>query len=148
MAAAALTQGEEGMERIADLLAIERLNADFAHELDRGTPEGFAQLFSEAALYTHGPRIMQGRAAIRRFAEDRLAAGPRTSRHVISGLRIDFEAEGARGISTCTTFSAAGAAPIASTIPSIVADFADVYVRDGERWLFAERHIHPQFKQG
>ena len=133
--------------RIEDHLAIERLCADFAHELDRGTAEGFAALFVQDATYTHGTRVLNGRDALLQFAQNRFANGPRTSRHVVTGLRIDFEGEdSATGISCCTTFSAAGEAPIASTVPAIVADFVDVYRRVDGVWLFAERTIYPAFK--
>lgn len=131
----------------SDRLAIERLNADFAHELDRGTPEGFVALFTPDALYVRGDRRLVGQKAILRFATDRLSDGPRTSRHVVSGLRVDFQGEEqATGISCCTTFSAAGTPPIASTVPALVADFDDVYVRVDGRWLFRERHILAQFE--
>lgn len=133
--------------RIEDHMAIERLCADFAHELDRGTAEGFAALFTQDAIYTHGARILSGRDNLLQFAKNRLASGPRTSRHVITGLRIDFETEDrATGVSCCTTFSAAGEAPIASTIPAGVADFIDQYRRIDGVWLFAHRTIHPAFK--
>jgi hypothetical protein len=133
-------------ERFNDLLAIQKLNEDFCYELDRGTPENFAVLFTEAALYTHGPRTSNGRLEILTFAKSRRAAGPRTSRHLQSGLRIEFEGRGrARGVSCCTTFAASAHPPIASTLPILVADFHDLYALEGDRWLLAERNIVPIF---
>lgn len=110
-------------ERFEDWIAIHRLNDDFSHELDRGTPEGFADLFVEDAIYTNGPRHARGRAAILQFAKSRTASGPRTSRHVLSGLRVTFaSADRAIGVSCCTTFSAPASPPIPSTLPTVVAD--------------------------
>lgn len=132
--------------RFPDLLAIRGLNDDLCHELDRGTPEGFAALFTQDALYTHGPRRSVGRDEVLAFARSRRAAGPRTSRHVQSGLRITFEGDDrAHGVSCCTTFAASAEPPIASTAPVLVADFLDVYVREGGVWRVAQRDIVPVF---
>ncbi len=137
----------ESIDRLADRQAITQLNNDFCHELDRGSVEGFVVLFAPAALYTNGPRILRGEEQIREFYLGRTRDGPRTSRHLISGLRIEFTgATSARGLSTCLTFSAPGSPPIESTTPAIVADFDDVYAFDGARWQFAERHIRPMFR--
>jgi SnoaL-like domain len=133
-------------ERFEDLLSIQKLNDDFCYELDRGAPENFASLFTETALYTHGPRTSNGRFEILAFAKSRRATGPRTSRHVQSGLRIEFEAHArARGVSCCTTFAASANPPIASTLPVLVADFYDIYVIEGNIWRIAERNIVPIF---
>ncbi len=133
--------------RPADRQAIAQLNSDFGYELDRGTVDGFAALFTADALYTHGARVLRGEADIREFYMSRTRSGPRTSRHFATGLRIDFTGEArARGWSTCMTFSAPGVPPIKSTIPAIVADFEDLYTFDGTRWRFSERHIMPMFR--
>jgi uncharacterized protein (TIGR02246 family) len=134
-------------DRSADRRAIEQLNDDFGHQLDRGDVEGFVALFTDDALYTNGPRVLRGGQQIRQFYIDRTRDGPRTSRHFVSGLRIEFTGESsARGLSAAFTFSASGSPPIDSTIPAIVADFEDVYAFDGVRWRFAERHIVPLFR--
>jgi hypothetical protein len=134
-------------DRAADRHAIEQLNDDFCHQLDRGNVEGFVSLFTEDALYSNGPRALRGEQQIRQFYLDRTRNGPRTSRHFTQGLRIEFTGEkSARGLSAAFTFSAVGSAPIESTIPALVADFQDVYAFDGLRWRFAERHIVPLFR--
>jgi len=133
--------------RLGDRLAIQQLNDDFCHELDRGDADGFARLFTPDALYTFGPRILRGTAQIRDFYLNRTRDGPRTSRHFVTGLRIEFVSEqAARGLSVCMTFSAPGLPPIESTVPAVVADFEDVYALTDGQWQFAERHIRPMFK--
>ena len=130
----------------ADRTALVRLNEDFCFELDRGAPEDFAELFTGDAHYTHGVRESRGREAILAFARSRTAEGPRTSRHVQSGLRVSFDSETtAAGISCCVTWAASEPPPIADTAILLVADFHDRYVRANGRWLFAERHIVPIF---
>lgn len=132
---------------MSDLEAIIRLTNDFGHELDRGTADGFAALFTDDALYTFGERVTNGRDAIRAFYVNRTVNGPRVSRHVATGLRVDFASETrATGISVCSTFSAAGEGVIDSTVFAVVADFEDVYVKEDGHWLFAERHIIAVFR--
>jgi hypothetical protein len=133
--------------RADDRRLIAQLNDDFCHELDRGSAAGFVALFTPGALYTHGARVLHGTEQIREFYLGRTRDGPRTSRHMTSGLRIEFTGPAlARGLSVCMTFSAPGLPPIQSTVPAIVADFDDSYVFEGGRWCFAERHIRPQFR--
>jgi hypothetical protein len=134
-------------DRSADRRAIEQLNEEFCHQLDRGHVEAFVALFTVDALYTHGSRVLRGQAQIRQFYIDRTRDGPRTSRHFTQGLRIEFTGESAaRGLSAAFTFSASGPPPIESTIPAVVADFEDIYAFDGVRWRFAERNIVPLFR--
>jgi ketosteroid isomerase-like protein len=134
-------------DRAADRRAIEQLNDEFCHQLDRGNVDGFLALFTADALYSHGPRVLHGEQQIRQFYIDRTRDGPRTSRHFTQGLRVEFTGENsARGLSAAFCFSAAGSPPIESTIPAVVADFEDVYAFDGVRWRFAERHIVPLFR--
>jgi hypothetical protein len=133
--------------RLSDRLTIQQLNDDFCHELDRGDVDGFVGLFTPDALYTYGPRVLRGTKEIRDFYLNRTRDGPRTSRHLVTGLRIRFLSEqAAGGLSVCLTFSAPGLPPIESTVPAVVADFEDVYALTNGKWQFAERHIRPMFK--
>ena len=130
----------------ADRAALVQLNDDFCFELDRGSPEGFTRLFAEDAHYSHGSRASDGRGEILAFARSRTACGPRTSRHVQTGLRLtSIDADRAEGISCCVTWAASTSPPIADTAVLLVADFHDRYVRVGDHWLFARRHIEPIF---
>jgi hypothetical protein len=132
---------------MSDRQAIARLNDDFCHELDRGTVAGWVALFTLDALYTFGPRVVRGTEQLREFYLGRTRDGPRTSRHMVTGLRVDFTSSTqARGLSVCMAFAASGLPPIQSTVPAVVADFEDVYALVDGRWLFAERLIRPLFR--
>jgi uncharacterized protein (TIGR02246 family) len=133
--------------RLDDRLAIERLNKEFGHQLDRGDADGFAALFTRDALYTNGDRVSKGRDAVREFYIGRTAGGERTSRHFATGLIITFDGQDwASGISVCATYSALGRPEIRSTIPAVIADFEDRYERVEGCWLIAVRHIRPIFR--
>jgi hypothetical protein len=127
-------------------LAIEDLNAAFTQHLDRGDIESLVDLFCFDALYTHGERESQGRDEIEALLRNRVAKGPRTSRHLYSGLRIEIESPSeATGASVCLSFAADGLPPLPAK-PFLVADFIDRYRLEADgRWRFAERHIERVF---
>jgi ketosteroid isomerase-like protein len=135
-------------DEIATRLALGELNAAFTHHLDHDEVDALVALFTDDALYTHGARRSEGRAAIEALFRRRAASGTRVSRHVQTGLRIAIEgADRARGTSVCVTFAGDGAPPLQPAVPILVADFVDVYARgtDGQ-WRFRERHIHRIFE--
>ena len=72
--------------------------------------------------------------------------GPRTSRHIYSGLRFEIESErDATGTSVCLSFAADGLPPLPAK-PFLVGDFVDRYRRgDDGRWRIAERRIQRVF---
>jgi uncharacterized protein (TIGR02246 family) len=130
----------------ADRRAIEALNGDFCHALDRGTIDDVVALFTPDAVYSRDARVSSGQGEIRALLEARIANGPRTARHMTSGLRIAFTGpDGATGLSVCTVYTAAGEPPIPAAAPGAVADFEDVYVRTEAGWRFARRHIRTLF---
>ena len=134
------------IHQITTRLALEDLNTAFTRYLDHGNVSALIDLFTEDALYTHGERRSEGRAAIEALFRRRAAGEPRTSRHICSGLHIEIEdARHARGSSVCLSFAADGAPPLPAT-PFLVADFKDRYLlgEDG-RWRFKARHIERIF---
>lgn len=133
-------------DAVAIRLAIEELNAAFAHHLDHGDIDALVDLFTVDALYTHGARRNHGRDEIEALFRNRVAKGPRTSRHLYSGLRVEIEsATEATGSSVCLSFAADGLPPLPAR-PFLVADFIDRYRRDDDGcWRFAERHIERVF---
>jgi ketosteroid isomerase-like protein len=141
-----MTAEIDASERLRIRLALEDLNTAFAHHLDHGEIEALADLFTEDALYTHGERISRGRAEIEALFRSRAAKGPRTSRHLYSGLRLTIDsATAATGTSVCLSFAADGLPPLPAK-PFLVADFDDRYRLGGDgRWRIASRHIHRVF---
>jgi ketosteroid isomerase-like protein len=134
------------LEHIATRLALEDLNVAFTRHLDHGDVDALVDLFTDDALYTHGERRSEGKAAIEALFRRRTAGGPRTSRHICSGLMLEIlDASNARGTSVCLSFAADGVPPLPAT-PFLVADFEDHYRRGGDgRWRFAARHIERIF---
>ena len=132
--------------RLAIRLALEDLNAAFTHHLDHGDIPALVDLFTADALYTNGARESRGRAAIEALFRQRVAKGPRTSRHIYSGLRLTIESDrDATGTSVCLSFAADGLPPLPAK-PFLVGDFVDRYRREDDgRWRIAERRIERVF---
>lgn len=141
--AAALTE----LERLAIRVALEDLNTAFCYHLDHNEPEALLELFTDDVYYTHGSRVSRGKAELAPVFLKRSAAQVRTSRHLYSGLKLEIEsATRARGTSVCMTFGQYGEPPLSPAIPTLVADFVDVYERGADgRWRIKERHIHRIF---
>jgi len=137
---------DNGMDRIADRMAIASLSDRFGRALDTNDLAMFLSIFAEDVDYRSGPRHLPGIAALEAFFTQR-AAGGRVSRHFYSGLIIAFDgAESATASSNWITFGGAGALPIPGTEPFMVADVHDDYRRIGGRWLITRREIVPVFR--
>lgn len=135
------------IERLKIRVALEDLNTAFVYHLDHNEIDALLDLFVDDVYYTHGERVSRGKAELAAVFERRGAAGPRTARHLYSGLKLEIvDADHARGACVCMTFAQNGLPPIEPAIPTLVADFNDVYVRSKDgRWRFKERHIHRIF---
>ena len=130
------------LKRIEIRLALQELNSAFTYHLDHNEVDELVALFSEDAIYTHGERRSEGRDAIEQLFRNRTASGPRTARHIYSGLKLDIENETrARGASICLTFAGDGVPPLIPATPYLVADFNDVYTYADGSWYIQERHI-------
>ena len=119
---------------------IEALVAEFAWRIDHESGKGVADLFTPDGVYEMGPEALRGRAEIEEFYRRRREAGPRTSRHIFTNLRLwDVEANSARGTCVLSLHAANGTPPLPLS-PLIVADYDDDYVRgpDGS-WFFRRR---------
>ena len=135
------------LERLTIRVALEDLNTAFCYHLDHDDVESLLELFVEDVYYTHGSRVSRSKKELEQVFRSRSATEKRTARHMYSGLKLDIEsAARARGTCVCMTFGAYGEPPLSPAIPTLVADFVDVYVCRGDgRWRFKERHIHRIF---
>ena len=135
------------LERLTIRVALEDLNTAFCYHLDHDEVEPLLELFVDDVYYTHGSRVSRSKKELEQVFRSRSATEKRTARHMYSGLKLDIEsATRARGTCVCMTFGAYGEPPLSPAIPTLVADFVDVYVLgDDGRWRFKERHIHRIF---
>jgi SnoaL-like protein len=123
---------------------------DYWYEVDLKGGAGVSEMYVEDGIFNGGGKPLVGRAAIEQFYTWRTNRGVRTSRHVITNFRAEFQDE-----THATTYSvmllyAADGAPILPTAPPImITDLVDRCVKceDG-KWRYIERTFVPLFMGG
>ncbi|HWL45206.1 MAG TPA: nuclear transport factor 2 family protein [Ilumatobacter sp.] len=121
----------------------------FARGLDRGDAEAVVALFTPDAVYDNGRSRLAGQAELERWIRERGAAGERTTRHMWSSLQLTPSTDDpdvVAATSTWVCYAANAPAPVDAVKVWSVADFEDVFRRDGDRWLVAERRIRTLFR--
>ncbi len=131
----------------ADRLAIEELNAWFCHCLDTQQYDALVEVLAPDVHYTSGTNVLVGvDAVITQFKARAMQTEPRTTRHLQSGLRLQFKANEncAHGQSVAVNYAAHGTAPADQLMPFMVADFTDTYqLREDGQWYIKTRIITP-----
>jgi SnoaL-like domain len=126
--------------------AIEAINAEFAWLIDHCDGAGAEGLFTTEGVYDMSNRVFRGRDEIRGFYDARKARGRRASRHVFSNLHVAMEGPGRATGTTVLTLYACDGDPPYPTQAILIADYNDVYVRDGTRqWRYESRVFVPVF---
>ncbi len=83
---------ETRLQRIEDILEIQRLCHDYGQFLDAGDFEAYASLFAREGQVQLGPLgVARGPEEIRTMMENMLAGEIGQSYHIIGSPRIDFE---------------------------------------------------------
>ena len=138
----------EILDEIKNRLDLERLNADFIYFLDNNEINPLVSLFTDDAHYSHGARVTTGQAELLKLFGKRLVDEARVSRHLQTGLRINFESEtNATGTSVCLTFAGNGSPPFQGADPLLIADFDDKYLCNEQGiWQINSRKIHRIFE--
>ena len=132
----------------ADIVEIEQLLCRYCFAVDSGAPEDVAALFSETAVlhpvYT-GEAPAKGRAAILQWYvnyQKATRAAVDHLRHAVTNPLIEVSGDHA----TARCYLTAGSVSKTSGKASWTAGtYKDKLVREGGRWLFAERQIHVHY---
>jgi hypothetical protein len=121
-------------------------------EIDHRNGAAAANFFTADAELTFSRRTFRGTAEIDGVYRDRAARGPRVSRHLASNLHVlRREAGAVDAVSALVLFARDGEPPIPATVPVLVADVFDRFVRPGapdralHGWLIASRRIESRF---
>ena len=93
-----MTRTAEYLEAAADRVMIKDLLARYAWEVDHGTPEGFAAVFTEDGIFEVSALKLwvKGTAALTQFARSLQRTLPNVH-HVMSNFVIDVSGDRARG---------------------------------------------------
>ena len=131
---------------LADLLALQVLNTDVAHHINRGDCEALVDCFVYDATYEEDTQTSIGREAIVAWFRARSQARRAPRRYSYSAVRVIIvDPKIARGSSLRVTYLIEEPSP-EPAFPPIIYDVDDVYQleRDG-RWRIAgrtEKSVH------
>lgn len=138
-------------QRLLETLVLQQNAIDYWHEVDTKGGAGVSRMFTEDGVFHAGPgEPLVGRAAIEGFYAWRQDRGARTSRHVITNFRADFEDERHATTHCVMMLLAADGVPVLESRPPIfVGDQIDRCVKspDGQ-WRYAERRFVALFMGG
>lgn len=133
-----MTRSAEYLKTAADRTMIQDLLARYAWEIDHGTPEGYAALFTEDGVF-EAPDLkvrVQGTEELLAMARDLQRTLPNVH-HLMSSLVIDVSGDQARGRCELNEFMARPEA----IYPNLQGWYEDDYVFDGEQWLIEHRRV-------
>jgi len=121
-----------------DILAIQKLVADYNHVVDRGDGEAFAALFVDGGSLDTGFNVVKGTDELRGFADfvPNMAPG---ARHLVSNVSIDGDGDAATTRLYLQMWSTAGGAAETKLVISGV--YEDTLRRDGGTWRFVTRKL-------
>lgn len=129
--------------------ACERLVTEYCHFVDHGQAARIADQFTEDGVWAAPGSTLTGRAEIARGFGARQANTRRMSRHVCSNLLIDvLDHDNATGVVYLTLYrhdGEAGRRVSPSSVPDIVGEYRDTFVRTEQGWKFKRREIGVSF---
>ena len=133
-----MIRNDEYLIMAADRTMIQDLLARYAWEIDHGSPEGFATVFTEDGIF-EVPKVklkVQGTASLIAFARDLQRTLPNVH-HFMSNFVIDVSGDRAHGRCELNEFMARPEA----VYPNLQGYYEDDFVFDGERWLIKHRRV-------
>ena len=123
-----------------DILAIQKLIADYNHAVDAGDGAAFAALFVDGGSLDSGFNVIKGHDELRDFAGIVPSIAP-GARHVVSNLSIDGDGDDATSRLYLQMWATAGGA--AETKLVISGRYEDTLKREGTTWRFVTRKMIP-----
>ena len=131
------------LQRLEDLVEIERLFYDYRRHLDARDMYSYSRLFCEDGEWTGRTGSAVGPDAIQAMLEANLRPNPpapdATSWHIVSNPVIDLDGDAASASTTWALIRRA-----AGDVPEVVllGHYDDVVAREGDRWKFKRRLAH------
>jgi len=123
-----------------DILAIQKLIADYNHLVDAGDGEAFADLFVDGGSLDTGFNVVKGADELRGFADFVPTMAP-GARHLVSNVSIDGDGTNATARLYLQMWTTAGGT--AETKLMISGRYDDTLRRDDGTWRFVTRKMVP-----
>ena len=126
---------------LADPLALQVLNTNVAHHINRGDCDALADYFVDGAKYAEDTQASKGRDAIVAWFRARSDAHQAPTRHIYSAVHVVIvDPKFARGNSLRVSYIARRSPHEPALAPPIVYDVDDLYqLGVDERWRIAGR---------
>ena len=121
-----------------DILAIQKLIADYNHCVDAGDGAAFAQLFVDGGSLDTGFNVVKGTDELSGFADFVPTMAP-GARHIATNISIDGDGDTATSRLYLQMWSTAGGA--AETKLVISGRYEDTLRRDDSTWRFVTRKL-------
>ena len=123
-----------------DILAIQKLIADYNHIVDAGDGEEFAALFTDDGSLDTGFNVVKGSNELRDFAALVPSMAP-GARHMVTNVSIDGNGSDATARLYLQMWSTAGGTSESKLV--ISGRYEDTLRRDDGRWRFVARKMIP-----
>jgi len=121
-----------------DILAIQKLIADYNHCVDAGDGTGFADLFTDGGSLDTGFNVVKGVDELKGFADFVPTMAP-GARHLVSNVSIDGDGANANARLYLQMWSTAGGAGETKLV--ITGRYEDTLRRDDGTWRFVTRKM-------
>jgi hypothetical protein len=128
-----------------DIQSIANLVYSYPELLDTGKFDELTELFARATVRVHGSEhAAQGTDAIRKMLVGSVVLynGIPSTKHLVTNLIVEVDAE-RKSAATRSYYVALQACAGLPLQPIIAGRWHDRFERDGDRWFFVERVIHP-----
>jgi hypothetical protein len=141
----------EDFERVLAERACERLIVEYARRVDFGESRRIADLFTEDGRWEGTDLVLDGRAAIRDWFEERERLTRRVSRHVCTNIAVEVLSPAeARSLCYLVNYRhdrAEGdvAMPVPAEHPKYVGELRDTFRRTADGWRFSSRVVTVAF---
>jgi hypothetical protein len=121
-----------------DILAIQKLIADYNHIVDAGDGAAFSLLFVEGGSLDTGFNVVKGSDELRGFADFVPTMAP-GARHLVSNVSIEGDGDAATAKLYLQMYATAGGAAETKLVISGV--YEDTLRRDDSTWRFVTRKL-------
>jgi hypothetical protein len=128
-----------------DHIALTRLVTELVWRIDHGRADEVDELFTNDGEMTLGPTSLHGRSELKEWGRALNDSSFRTH-HVCTNMRfVHTGGDQVEGTTTLTVYLA-DAASTNQTIPSVVGEYQDRFVRTPGGWRFVSRRSAPTFR--
>lgn len=136
---------EQRLQRVEDVIAIQRILIDYSATQDARDYAGYANLFAKEGEWVNGKNVFKGREAIYKMLVGLYGAPPpgyvnSESYHISSNPQVDVQGDRATARSRHLLV---WRAPDGSPLPALAGRYEDELIREDGQWKILRRVDYP-----